>query len=144
MREFGITLTAKLKHADLFAVAESLGGQSALARYLDVEPGEVGRWINMQSCPPLKPTHRRSAKWIAKLEKNLYDLTHKTLDELFPPELRNNKNFLETKKEIKATRHIPVERLSHSNVARLLLPSPADVVEKKDLQECLAKELAEI
>ena len=58
IEEDGIDVTAvtKLKHADLYAAAKSVGSQSALAKHLGISAQELGRWCNLKGCPPNEPT----------------------------------------------------------------------------------------
>lgn len=141
----GITAVTRLKHADLVAAAKKFehqastttkrgqkrarryGGQSALARKLKVRPDELGKWINLQACPPVKPNTPRgnwSAKRIARLEKTLFEITGKTLEELFPKELRDNVKFLSTPKVFERTAYVEAEALTQYAIAtreRMLL-----------------------
>jgi RNA polymerase sigma factor (sigma-70 family) len=66
------------------------------------------------------------------LERKLFALTGKTLAELFPPELRNNRQFLEAPKEISAVREIELRAIASDATARFILPSPADEAEKTE------------
>lgn len=141
----GITAVTRLKHADLVAAAKKFeqqsrpptksgrkserryGGQSALARKLKVRPDELGKWINLQACPPLEPNTPRgrwSAKRIMRLEKTLFEITGKTLEELFPKELRDNVKFLSTPKVFERTAYVEAEALTQYAIAtreRMLL-----------------------
>jgi RNA polymerase sigma factor (sigma-70 family) len=92
-----ITMVGRLKHADLYAAGKKLaeienrdrprgrrsaGPQVALARHLGLGAAEVGEWINFRSYPSFRSTNGRR-DW-SDIERKLFALTGKTLDELFP------------------------------------------------------------
>lgn len=87
-RGVDITAVTKLKHTELWEATKAVGSQSELGRKLGVSPQEIGRWINLKTCPPLTPTPRWTQEKLDELQKRLLHLTGKTLDELWPPELR--------------------------------------------------------
>jgi RNA polymerase sigma factor (sigma-70 family) len=147
MSKFGITLTAKLRHADLWAAAKKMGSQSALARYLGVCFTTLNRWINLKDCPKCaatdfgrSPTQAQLDR-IKLLEDKLFAVTGKLLDELFPPEIRN-KEFWSQPKQIETTKNIEIRALTSQN--RFLLPDPAQVVEEEDLKQVVHKYLLRI
>jgi RNA polymerase sigma factor (sigma-70 family) len=82
--EFRVTLLARLKHTDLLEASRKLGSQSALARHLGVHPADLGEWINLHKFPRFLKRPDKAAE----IEKKLFDLTGKTLDELFPERVR--------------------------------------------------------
>ena len=158
--KFGITVTATMKHAALYAACQKMrqlfpgkagsrgNGQSLLARHLGVTPQTLGRWVNLRGCPPTTVDESEGrypkAPWLNKwtkerieeVEKKLFDLTGKTLPELFPKELRENAEFLAQTKSVKVTRDVDIRALRYDPSNRLLLPSPCDVVaERLDAQE---------
>lgn len=112
---FDITAVAKLKHGDLFAAAVKVGGQSELARQLGIPPSTLGRWCNMQACPPVVWSEDLHPFWTKEIhervERKLFELTGKTLDDLFPEELREAKEFLRSKKVISRTQTVRREAL---------------------------------
>jgi len=99
----GVTVIAKMKHAALYEAAKAMGGASALARYLGVQPSVLGEWINLKSCPP-KEAMPKMLSWtderIAIMEAKLLELTGKTWEELWPDELRENHTFLNAPKTL--------------------------------------------
>lgn len=108
-----VTALTRLKHADLWAAAKKLGSQAALARKLGVQQSLLGRWVNMRACPPKIAT--RYDQWttekLAALELELFNLTGKTLDELFPDSLRENAKFLESPRVYEKTKRLEAEDL---------------------------------
>jgi RNA polymerase sigma factor (sigma-70 family) len=82
--EFRVTLLARLKHTDLLEASRKLGSQAALARHLGVSPADLGEWINLHKFPRFLKRPDKAAE----IEKKLFDLTGKTLDELFPERVR--------------------------------------------------------
>lgn len=113
-----ITAITKLKHADLWAAAKQLGSQAALARYLGISEAEVGTWVNLKRCPPAEPNGKRwTQEFLTELERKLLALTGKLLDELFPPELRENAEFLDCAKSIEQTARIRGDAMSQYALA---------------------------
>ena len=53
LTRFGITITAKMKHAALWAAAKRMGGQSGLARAIGFSEQSVSRWCNLRGYPPV-------------------------------------------------------------------------------------------
>lgn len=138
----GITAITRLKHADLFAAAKTFeqenrgkrrsghyGGQSAMARKLKVCATELGKWINLRSCPPAEPRGRWTAKRLMRLEAALFKMTGKSMEELFPKELRDNIAFLASPKHFEKTVRVQQQALVYYAEAtreRLLLSQQPD------------------
>jgi len=138
MSNIRITLHTKLKHATLFEAACRLGSQSELARRLGVLPTVIGRWINLQEVPkgafgegknPWEPER------VESFEKAVFEETGKTLEDLWPKELRNAKEFLKAGKTLNIVKEISVQRLTSSIAGRLALPDTTKEVDTKDRQE---------
>jgi hypothetical protein len=104
---FGVTITGRLRHAALYAVAKDMGGIQALSRHLDIPYTTVWRWCNLSECPPVTVDLEKRPSWtserIKTLELQLYALTGQRLDQLFPQALRSNKEFLNQSKTIQQT-----------------------------------------
>lgn len=140
--DFEIAYVAKAKHADLYRAAKKVGGQSALAREIGVSPTDIGRWINLRAMPRFENYvdcrgHRVSAQFAdpakkASIEKKLYELTGKTLDELFPPEICNNQGFLSQAKTKEFYATVDLKQLALAAPERFMLPSPAEVAEDRE------------
>lgn len=123
----GITAVTRLKHADLFAAAKKFerprdaknarpgpyGGQAAMARKLKMCQAELGRWINLRGCPPAEPRGKWTARRLMQLEAKLLKMTGKSLEELFPAELRANIQFLAAPKQFERTVVIEQTALAH-------------------------------
>jgi RNA polymerase sigma factor (sigma-70 family) len=124
-----ITAVTKLKHADLFAAAKKFehgrkskkkknapgqyGGQSAMARKLKVPAAELGKWINLQACPPETPRGKWTARRLVRLEAALLKITGKSMEELFPKEMRDNIQFLSAPKQFERTVAVEQRALAH-------------------------------
>lgn len=128
-----MTLTGKLRHAELWKAAKAMGGQSALARYLNVRATDLGTWINLKACPP---PASRSDKW-AEVEAKLYVLTGKDFEELFPDTLRKAKGFLKSSKNIEITKSIEMQQLAYDAAERLALPTPEEFATQNELKDAL-------
>ena len=145
-RTFPIGIQSRLKHGDLIRAAQSLGSQSALARHLGLSPVQVGEWCNLQRCPPtsveeIHPSSHWTAETLAELERKLFGLTGKTLDELFPRELRHNREFLRAPKQRLAIQDMELQAIASAANTRLTLPSPEEMLEKQEQYEAVHKAL---
>lgn len=140
----GITVISKLKHAGLRDVVLKVGSQAALAKLLKVSVTELGRWCNLSYCPPKEPTPSWSKQRIKKLEKQLFDLTGKLLDDLFPDSLRLNQTFLHSKKTIEATREIEASALEcfAERYAKRMTVNPTLPLQIEEMKEQVSEYLA--
>lgn len=144
MTDLEVTAISKLKHAELWRAAKRAGGQSALARKLGESPMLVGKWINMQHCPPAAPTRCWPRARLAKLEKVLLKLTGSTLAELFPASLRASQDFMNAPKTFERSVRIKPELMleyTERFEQRMCLPSPAAEVMADDTKQQLYKVL---
>lgn len=141
-----ITAVTKLKHADLWEAAKHFGSQTALAKHLGITPSELCKWINLQACPPLKPTGKRWTKeHLEETEAKLLALTGKLLEDLFPPELRDNVQFLHAPKTFEQTRRIERNALEHyaaATAARLTNQAAGGDPHKRELAHAVAQALS--
>lgn len=97
----GIAVIARMKHAALHEASKVLGSASALARHLGIHVTEIGRWINLQECPPAESGGKRwTDSYLLVMETKLFELTGKTWEELWPESLRQNKEFLGASKVV--------------------------------------------
>ncbi len=103
----------------------------------------VGKWCNLKACPPTSTDEiTKQSHWtperLAVLEKQLFDITGKTLSELFPRELRENSKFLNASKDIEATREIDLKLLP--GTARQLLQLPDLHDDFSGIESCEARQ----
>jgi RNA polymerase sigma factor (sigma-70 family) len=159
----GITAITRLKHADLFAAAKKFkraqarkdkrksklvyGGQGGLARRLKVSQIELGQWINLRRCPPTEPRGQWTARRLMQLEADLFELTGKTMEQLFPQELRDNIKFLSSPKVFERTVEVEQQALAHYAEAtreRMLLANQIDpfTVSPEQLKEQIREVLS--
>lgn len=134
-----VTMVSNLRHGDIRKAAKAVGSLAELGRRLGVSYGTVVAWSSMRACPPTTPEEiHPQSKWtperITQLESDLFALTGKVLEELFPPELRHNTAFLKQRKEIEATREVEIAQLESRYADRMLLPDPSEAAEKNELQ----------
>ena len=141
----GITAITRLKHADLFAASKAFeraqprkdkrksklvyGGQQGMARRLKVHQCELGQWINLRRCPPTEPRGKWTSRRLVKLEADLFELTGKTMEQLFPQELRDNIKFLSSPKVFERTVEVEQKALAHYAEAtreRMMLANQMD------------------
>ena len=127
---FGITVKAQLKHADLYAAAKKMGGQSALARHLGISVHTICTWCNLSVPRTAGDIAVNSTfadpKRRADIEQKLFDLTGKTLDELFPPALAASSGFRQMSKSSETTRRFEVRELTNRAATLRRLPAPTD------------------
>jgi len=144
-KAFGITLTARLKHAALFAAAKRLGSQAELARRLGVKAQEVCSWINLRRCPRWEASqytgctvHNFNEAKSRHLADELLKLTGQTMEELFPAELRGATDFLAASKTIEMTKEIDTKMLMAPGQERFLLPHPEESAISHELKDAVA------
>jgi len=153
--EIDITAVSKLKHSELYEAAKSMGGQSALARHLGIHPSELGMWCNLKACPPVemddKQPHQTQKKWgggrLGEIERKLFDLTGKTLVELFPKELREAKEFLNSPKTIEQRKTMQTDallRYAESTKHRLAYAGQESIAINSELSEHITDALKEL
>lgn len=139
---FSIAANLKIKHGRLARAVAKLGGQSALARHLGVSAGEVGRWCNLQRCPPDSPVGEWTKERLSDVEGKLFELTGSTFDDLFPPELRarcrKKHSPVAYSKEIEIERDALLE-MGENQIRRLTAPAPVEALEKLELEGILPK-----
>lgn len=140
-----VTIKAAMRHGDLHLAAKKVGSLIALAKHLDVPYRTVGDWYRYRSCPPAQS---RLPDWpqvrIDGLEKKLFDLTGKLLDELFPNEVRNTA-FLGLEKTFESTKEVEAGRLiAMANKVRGIEHREPDVVEQKELSEAVNASLGSL
>lgn len=141
---FDLLATLRIKHGALADAVRKVGSQSELARTLEVNPTVVSAWCCLKLCPPKEPTRKWPAERLEKLEKDLLALTGKTLEELFPDELRRQchaKNYPRS-----FERRIQIEREQLAELAtlakdRMTLPCPSELVEHAIDAEALHKSI---
>ncbi len=126
-----VTLQIRAKHADMHAAAKAFGGQTALAKHIGVSVNDMCSWCNLRSYPHVTPT--KDQAWVDNIEAKLFEITQKTLDELFPQSMRS-RDFLDVPKTAEVTQRVAVNMLP-GVVERLTLPSPADAAEQKETRE---------
>jgi RNA polymerase sigma factor (sigma-70 family) len=133
---FDVTLQIKAKHADLWAAACKLGSVKALADAIGMDQSTVGQWIALRAVPNFtRPQSKLGNPERRKmLEMKLFELTGKTVDELWPPAVREQ-DFLNLPKTTEITRSADVRGLALYQEEILSLPLPDAVAEKLELTE---------
>jgi len=137
-----VTIKAAMRHGDLHLASKKLGGVKALAEHLGVSVHAVGGWYRYEACPPAQ---ERLPYWpqakIDELEKKLFALTGKLLDDLFPEAVRD-KEFLRLEKAIETTKDIELSLLiSMAKQVRGLEYREPDAVEQKELTDAVRASL---
>jgi RNA polymerase sigma factor (sigma-70 family) len=117
-----VTAVTRLKHAELWQACRKFchgryGGQSGLARHLGVPASELGMWLNLKSCPPKLPTRGWTEDRLTELESKLIELTGKTIEQLFPDELRCSVAFLQSPKVFEQTSSLKADAMRHYAIA---------------------------
>jgi RNA polymerase sigma factor (sigma-70 family) len=138
MKEFDVTAILRLKHGGLRAAVRKLGTQSALAKHLGVSEITVNKWCNLRACPPSRPGQWWTQERIDDVAQKLHDLTGKTLDELFPQELRDAEDWLKKSKTVEVDKPLPIAALIEHHertVARLTGPVASERAEASELKE---------
>ena len=136
-----ITAVSKLKHGDLWAAVKKLGSQRAMAEALEIGYATLNHWINLRGCPSPKFCRTHGLE-----KKKFFELTGKTMDELFPKSLREATAFLAANKSQEQTILVSTGVLLHAERTRerLTLPSPADFCEHLDHEEVVQRQLSRL
>jgi hypothetical protein len=133
-RKFGITQVSRLKHADIYKAAKKMGSIKKLAEHLGLHHTTVHEWCNLKRTPTTKWTDERKLD----IETKLFELTGKTLEELFPPELVENQAFLRAPKLLEQTKDIEISALLNyagASTERLTYIPPEDTEELDVIKE---------
>ncbi|HEX7330359.1 MAG TPA: sigma factor-like helix-turn-helix DNA-binding protein [Pyrinomonadaceae bacterium] len=77
------------------------------------------------------------------MESKLFDLTGHTLEEIFPPQIRN-KQFLNRQKKVEAVVEMPVEQLAAMGAVPQLLPAPDELLFEEDRRAVLEHVINEL
>jgi DNA-directed RNA polymerase sigma subunit (sigma70/sigma32) len=112
-----------------------------------MHPTEFGDWVNFKRCPCVTAGRAgRSAEALHALEKKLFEFTGKTMEELFPQELRDNVEFLTSSKTFEQTAYLrreALENFAKRTAERLTYDADgmSEQVADKDLIEVVIKHL---
>lgn len=141
MSEIDITFVVRVKHADIWTAIQKVGSRQ-LAKLLGVSRGLLYQWASLRSTPnldnPASNSPFASSEFTARFAATLRRLTGKTLDELWPPELRAATKFLLEDKSFEVTKTYSPESLAYSHTTeQLALPDPCEVASDKERQEQL-------
>lgn len=134
-----VAVTAKIRNKALYLAVEKMGSASTLARHLGVSAVTVGKWLNMQDTPTL--TSKWREYWEDKIGDKLFALTFKTLDEIFPEELRSDKAFLKQKKEITKFIECDVAQLSEAGFVPKQIESAESHIDKLEFRQLINETL---
>ena len=128
-----VTIKAGVRHGDLH-LAIKKHGLTKLSQMLGMPKFTVGAWYRYERCPPLK---ERLPYWpqerIDELEKKLFEITGKLLEDLFPETIQS-KSFLKSKKNFDVTKEIESGSLLAiaENIKQISYVSP-DFIEAEEL-----------
>jgi RNA polymerase primary sigma factor len=135
MSTVSITAVTKLKHTGIYKAIQKAGGQKALADHLGICQTTISGWCNLHRVPTfLNFTPERRAD----IEKKLFDLTGQTLDDLFPRELAEAREFLKSSKTSVREQEIEAAALLDfraRNNERLAGKAPIEDAEQGELRE---------
>jgi RNA polymerase sigma factor (sigma-70 family) len=152
MKTIQLSAVGRLKHTDLWRAAVKVGGQTALAKYLGVEPSRLNSWVNLKSLPPVTSEDlARSPSWTAErhveFERKLLALTGKTLPELFPEGMRQCTEFLKASKEFEQTQEFTTDELlgyAEMERERRAIAGPVHEAEQGEVKELITHVLKTI
>lgn len=142
--ELSITALLKLKHGDLWNAAKQMGGVQELADHLGINRSKMYRLCALRDTIPVQPNRHWPAKRLRAVEKKLFDLTGKTIEELFPQQLREATEFLNSDKTFESTQNIPIVGLlkyADETRERLQAPETSAAAERSELVELIKKSL---
>jgi RNA polymerase sigma factor (sigma-70 family) len=128
--QFGITVTAQMRHAALWEACKQFGSAKAMAQHLGVSETKLGQWMNLRAVPC-------RTRLRADVAQRLMTVTGQSLEELFPRPL-HSQDFLDAPKAIEHTRSMDPCELAAAGIARRFL-QPDERLEQRDLQRVLAQ-----
>lgn len=133
---FRVMIDARTRHADLWPLVLKLGSSKALANAIGMQQSPVGLWINLKSFPSMT-----APKHVAAVEA-LTLMTGKAFDEMWPPAMRMAivKGSISLRREVLIDTSLRM--LAARTTERMMLPSPADELEKKEFAEQLGQRLS--
>ena len=142
MSELDVTFVVRVKHADIWEAIQKAGSGKNLAKLLGVSHSLVYQWASLRSAPnlehPASNSPFASSEFRDRFAATLLRLTGKTLDELWPPELRAATEFLLEDKNFEVTKTYSPESLAYSHTAeQLALPDPCEVASDNERQQQL-------
>lgn len=137
-----VTVKAAMRHGDLHAAIKKVGSVKALSERIGVPHDVIGKWYRYEACPPIKESLPRwPQSRIDALEKALFDVTGKLLEDLFPEVVRD-KAFLHMSKTTEVTKEIEPEKLLFmARHVRGIGYSNPDTVEEGELKEAVRDSL---
>lgn len=133
MSTFKVSVISRLKHG---AIREALlkrgWTQKRCAEYLGISQYQFGKMINLQKLPKLDDE---------QIEK-LMNLTEKSFEDLFPPEVFS-KEYLEKNKVLETFVDVQLMALPEADTI-LALPSPDKALERKEVFELIREGMNEL
>ena len=129
-----VTVKAAMRHGDLHAAIKKFGSMVALAEHLIVPYASLGSWYRYESCPPATESlpHWPQSR-IDELEKKLFEITGKLMDDLFPDAVRDPE-FLGLDKTIESTKEVDANLLlTMAHSIRGIEYREPDAVEQQEL-----------
>lgn len=142
--EIDITAIVGLKHSDLYDAAVRCGGVNKMAELIGVSANALYRWVGLKAAPQFQHWSEDRRR---KVEKPLFEITGKTLDELFPLKLRQAKEFLNAPKRFERRRTIRIDALleySKQTQDRLTIEHPLEKLERDDVTNRIDSALAKL
>jgi RNA polymerase sigma factor (sigma-70 family) len=133
--DFGVTITAQMRHAVLWEACKQFGSAKALAGHLGVSETQLGKWINLRAVP----CRTRLGKDVAQ---RLMAVTQQSIDELFPLPIRS-RDFLDVPKEVEHTQRMDPHELAAAGLVRRS-PQPDERLKHRDLQRVLAQAMTSL
>ncbi len=129
MSQLNIALVARVKQGDLWEALQKRGwSQTAGAKFIGMNPYAFGDMINLRAVPNLT----------MEQECKLFELTGKTLEEIFPSEIRT-KEFLQGQRVFSALKKCSVAALASSGIRALPMNQPEMVEElAEEIRACIS------
>lgn len=132
-----ILVQARFKNGLLYKAVQKCGNQSKLARYLDVSPTSINRWLNFQDVPKFRNYGSIKPVIYERWDELLVALVGFGLEEIFPVELETHNVALKEKARQEAFVEMPVETLISSGAVGALPPAPDEAILKDEVKQML-------
>ena len=118
MNSFRVTLSGQARHGILWQLLQKYKSQKEFAEFLGISQETLGKVLNLKMIPDItSPRFLENKRW-ANASKKLMNLTGRPLEEIFPPEMANQR----LKTRFEETRDIPVQQLLAGERLSFLLP----------------------
>ena len=134
-QRFSVAVESHMRHGVFCeALAQRGWTQRQGAKFLGIDEGKFGRWVNLKEVP---------GDVSDELEAKLFELTGKLVEDIWPEKVFTEE-FLATPKEVEVIRDVPTEFLLRRAGIFSLPPAPDEALERRELKEAVDRVLRQL